>query len=420
MGKIHKISPEVKERIRKKGASHLPDNPGASGYKPADIRRALSAPITDDTDSVIEEVNRIVDEVNLNLSILGEFNKIDVCVKQLGEGADATFIGDTGLRYRFAPDFSIVLCGSENALAGALIVPAWLILGGMVRSPVRYIDDYAFENYGDITELILGENLERVGEGAFLGCDKLSRVKVLGFAELGENAFSAKSAVFTVPQRYHFYYERILDAYATGIEDSGEDGYTVTHEWDGTVLKINSASGTSSKDLRGPQGEKGEKGEKGDKGDKGEKGDTGPQGAQGEQGPQGIQGPIGPQGPQGVKGDTGEGFSIYRSFSSVAEMLAGFSTDGVPFGAFVIIDTGNVDDEENARLYYKTDSTYSYLTDLSGAQGIRGPQGPEGPQGEKGDAPILYVDYFTAADKAQMVNAVLAALPIYNGEAVAE
>ena len=76
MGKIHKISPEVKERIRKKGASHLPDNPGASGYKPADIKRALSAPITDDTDSVIEEVNRIVEDING--IVLGEFDKTDV------------------------------------------------------------------------------------------------------------------------------------------------------------------------------------------------------------------------------------------------------------------------------------------------------------------------------------------------------
>lgn len=34
----------------------------------------------------------------------------------------------------------------------------------------------------------------------------------------------------------------------------GEDGISCTHEWEGTVLKITSASGTSSVDLRGPQG----------------------------------------------------------------------------------------------------------------------------------------------------------------------
>ena len=34
----------------------------------------------------------------------------------------------------------------------------------------------------------------------------------------------------------------------------GADGVSVTHEWDGTVLTVTSASGTSSADLRGPQG----------------------------------------------------------------------------------------------------------------------------------------------------------------------
>ena len=62
------------------------------------------------------------------------------------------------------------------------------------------------------------------------------------------------------------------------------DGVSVTHSWDGTVLNITSASGTSSVDLKGEKGDMGEaftyedftdeqlealKGEKGDKGDPG-------------------------------------------------------------------------------------------------------------------------------------------------------
>lgn len=35
----------------------------------------------------------------------------------------------------------------------------------------------------------------------------------------------------------------------------GLDGQSCTHKWDGTVLTITSASGTSSADLRGPSGE---------------------------------------------------------------------------------------------------------------------------------------------------------------------
>ena len=56
---------------------------------------------------------------------------------------------------------------------------------------------------------------------------------------------------------------------------------------------------------------------------------------------------------------------------------------------------------------------------MQGEQGIQGVQGEQGIQGEKGDAgytPVKYKDYFTDADKLEIVNAVVAALPRYNGE----
>lgn len=112
---------------------------------------------------------------------------------------------------------------------------------------------------------------------------------------------------------------------------------------------------------------------KGPKGDKGEQGDTG------ERGPQGT------QGPQGAKGDA---FSIAKTYPSVAAMNEGFATDTVKEGQFVMIDTGNVNDEDNAKLYVKGKTAYSYITDLSGATGVQGPQGVQGKQGvqgEKGD-----------------------------------
>lgn len=59
-------------------------------------------------------------------------------------------------------------------------------------------------------------------------------------------------------------------------KESGEfDGVSVTHKWNGTVLSVTSASGTSSADLkgeRGPQGVRGEKGERGEQGPQGEQG----------------------------------------------------------------------------------------------------------------------------------------------------
>lgn len=42
--------------------------------------------------------------------------------------------------------------------------------------------------------------------------------------------------------------------------EPGKDGVSVTHEWEGTTLKVTSASGTSSADLKGEKGDKGEDG----------------------------------------------------------------------------------------------------------------------------------------------------------------
>ena len=71
-----------------------------------------------------------------------------------------------------------------------------------------------------------------------------------------------------------------LEALENGMggSDNGSGGTadgTVTHQWNGTVLSITSASGTSSADLKGAKGDPGQKGEKGDPGEKGDKGDPG-------------------------------------------------------------------------------------------------------------------------------------------------
>ena len=61
----------------------------------------------------------------------------------------------------------------------------------------------------------------------------------------------------------------------------GKDGTSATHSWNGTVLSITSASGTSSADLKGEKGDTGLQGDKGDTGAQGEKGDKGDKGADG-------------------------------------------------------------------------------------------------------------------------------------------
>lgn len=75
------------------------------------------------------------------------------------------------------------------------------------------------------------------------------------------------------------------------------------------------------------------------------------------------------------KGDTGAPFSISKTYSSVEEMNAGYDVDGLEIGDLVIIETGNVEDPENARVYLKSSAEYVFLVDLSGSQGIKGETG---------------------------------------------
>lgn len=92
------------------------------------------------------------------------------------------------------------------------------------------------------------------------------------------------------------------------------------------------------------------------------------------------------------KGDTGEPFRIKKTYSSIDKMNIGFYTDDdVLEGQFVAIDTGNVNDEDNAKLFMKGKTGYSFVTDLSGADGLTGPPGPQGQAAGFG-APTATID----------------------------
>lgn len=107
-------------------------------------------------------------------------------------------------------------------------------------------------------------------------------------------------------------------------------------------------------------------------------------GAKGDQGAAGVKGDTGAQGAKGEKGDKGDPFTVSKTYSSVEAMNSGFATDGVPQGGFVVIDTGNIEDEDNAKLYMKGKSAYTFITDLSGADGIKGDKGDKGETGAAG------------------------------------
>ena len=87
---------------------------------------------------------------------------------------------------------------------------------------------------------------------------------------------------------------------------------------------------------------------------------------------------------KGQKGDTGEPFTISKTYPSIEAMNADF--DNMEVGDYVMI-ASSVEDEDNAKLYVKTDTEWTFITDFSGAVGIKGEKGdigPEGPQGVPG------------------------------------
>ena len=92
----------------------------------------------------------------------------------------------------------------------------------------------------------------------------------------------------------------------------------------------------------------------------------------------GYSGSAGTNGYVGSRGDTGLGFTIAKSYASVAALTADTSPTGIVAGQFALIETGSVNDADNSKLYLWSGSAYSYVNDLSGAAGITGPAGYTG------------------------------------------
>lgn len=68
----------------------------------------------------------------------------------------------------------------------------------------------------------------------------------------------------------------------------------------------------------------------------------------------------------------GDAFTIVKTYSSVQAMEDDYNNPEVKAGQFVMIDTGNVENEEDSRLYLKGNTEWKFISDLSGAQGIQG------------------------------------------------
>ena len=113
----------------------------------------------------------------------------------------------------------------------------------------------------------------------------------------------------------------------------------------------------------------------------GPKGETGVQGIQGIQG---IRGEQGIQGIQGTKGETGEGFSYKAVYISIEEMNTDYSNATIPVASYVTINTGNVENADNGKVYIKGQTQYDFVLDMSGSQGVQGTKGDKGDTGAQG------------------------------------
>ena len=88
-----------------------------------------------------------------------------------------------------------------------------------------------------------------------------------------------------------------------------------------------------------------------------------------------------------VKGDA---FSIKKVYPSISAMSADLDNPEIKEGDFVLINTNDVEDPDNAQLYIRTETGFRFLVDMSGAIGFTG-KTPQFLIGNvlKGDEPVV-------------------------------
>jgi hypothetical protein len=68
----------------------------------------------------------------------------------------------------------------------------------------------------------------------------------------------------------------------------------------------------------------------------------------------------------------GDAFTYKKEYPSIEAMEADWGTADVKLGEYVLINTNDVEDPDDAKVYLKTQSGWKFIVDLSGMQGIQG------------------------------------------------
>lgn len=145
----------------------------------------------------------------------------------------------------------------------------------------------------------------------------------------------------------------------------------------------------------------------------GPRGEAGPQGPAGRDGADGKDGETGPRGQPGPKGDSfqtvveddGNGNIIIRALTTEGTGTSG--QNGYTFTPYVSPDG----------IIRWTNDGGLVNPEPVNIKGPAGANGQQGPAGTNGKTPVKGTDYFTQADKEELVQAVLAALPDGDTEA---
>lgn len=68
----------------------------------------------------------------------------------------------------------------------------------------------------------------------------------------------------------------------------------------------------------------------------------------------------------------GDAFTYKKEYPSIEAMEADWGTADVKLGEYVLINTNDVEDPDDAKVYLKTQNGWKFIVDLSGVQGIQG------------------------------------------------
>ena len=188
---ITPISSDEKNIIKNKTAYALPDRPGYSGMKAAEVKRAFWSPVIDDEGktSIVWLLERLIDE--LNSSFDSSFGTLHEAMKLISQIQDM-LIGSTpaySAGYNLYKDAEGDYYVCEHGVnAFAYEIPAYI--DGI---PVKEIAPHAFADFTRLQYISIPKTIRKIGASAFSNCTGLKEIyydavnaSVAGLAEDGK------------------------------------------------------------------------------------------------------------------------------------------------------------------------------------------------------------------------------------------